>query len=121
MYGLAALRDQGLVQGSLTLEQQATRVAGQHDLQKCVRDAIFIQECVPENLELKKSVWKKIDSLDIKDDVILSSATSAILPSKELGQDPVILNKEINGFVMNRIQMAILGECYRLVEMLMHI
>ncbi|XP_041352267.1 lambda-crystallin homolog isoform X2 [Gigantopelta aegis] len=160
---LAALRDQGLARGSLTLEQQAARVAGQHDLQECVRDAIFIQECVPENLEMKKSVWKKIDSLDIKDDVILSSSASAIVPSKiseelahrsrfvvshptnppfycplleiipapwtdpgvvvktkslmqELGQDPVILNKEINGFVLNRIQYAIFGECYRLVE-----
>ena len=34
----------------------------------------------------------------------------------EVGQDPIILNKEINGFVLNRIQYAIFGECYRLVE-----
>ncbi|KAF7488681.1 Lambda-crystallin -like protein [Sarcoptes scabiei] len=34
----------------------------------------------------------------------------------DVGQKPVILKKEKEGFVLNRIQYAILNECYRLIE-----
>ena len=32
-----------------------------------------------------------------------------------IGQKPVVLKKEIQGFIVNRIQYAILDECYRLI------
>jgi L-gulonate 3-dehydrogenase len=32
------------------------------------------------------------------------------------GQSPVVLNKEINGFALNRLQFAVLGEAMRMVE-----
>ncbi|XP_022235940.1 lambda-crystallin-like [Limulus polyphemus] len=35
---------------------------------------------------------------------------------EEIGQKPVTLNKEINGFILNRIQYAIINECWRLLE-----
>ncbi|XP_062575253.1 lambda-crystallin-like [Saccostrea cucullata] len=34
----------------------------------------------------------------------------------EIGQVPVLVKKEIDGFVLNRIQYAIIGECWRLYE-----
>lgn len=34
----------------------------------------------------------------------------------ELGQSPIKLTREINGFVVNRLQSAVLGEAFRLVE-----
>jgi L-gulonate 3-dehydrogenase len=34
----------------------------------------------------------------------------------EVGQSPIRLTREINGFVVNRLQSAILGEAFRLVE-----
>lgn len=34
----------------------------------------------------------------------------------ELGQSPITLTREINGFVVNRLQSALLGEAFRLVE-----
>ncbi|XP_061177336.1 lambda-crystallin-like [Saccostrea echinata] len=34
----------------------------------------------------------------------------------EIGQVPVIVKKEIDGFVLNRIQYSIIGECWRLYE-----
>lgn len=34
----------------------------------------------------------------------------------EIGQAPVVLNKEIDGFVLNRIQYAIIGECWNIVK-----
>jgi 3-hydroxyacyl-CoA dehydrogenase len=33
-----------------------------------------------------------------------------------LGQSPITLTREINGFVVNRLQSALLGEAFRLVE-----
>lgn len=33
----------------------------------------------------------------------------------EAGQKPVMLTREIEGFAVNRIQYAILGECWRLL------
>lgn len=35
---------------------------------------------------------------------------------EEIGQKPVVLSREIEGFVLNRIQYAILNETWRLVE-----
>ncbi len=42
--------------------------------------------------------------------------TKAIM--KDIGQAPVTLNKEVNGFLLNRIQYAIIMEGWRLVEVL---
>lgn len=33
----------------------------------------------------------------------------------EVGQKPVLLSREIEGFALNRIQFAILTECWRLI------
>lgn len=35
---------------------------------------------------------------------------------EKVGQKPVVLKKEIEGFIVNRVQYAILNECYRLIE-----
>lgn len=35
---------------------------------------------------------------------------------RDLGQSPIMLTREINGFVVNRLQSAVLGEAFRLVE-----
>ena len=35
---------------------------------------------------------------------------------RELGQAPVRLNKEVNGFLINRLQYALIMEAWRLVE-----
>lgn len=35
---------------------------------------------------------------------------------KDIGQSPILVKKEVNGFVLNRIQYAVLMECWRLVE-----
>lgn len=34
----------------------------------------------------------------------------------EAGQKPVVLSREIEGFALNRIQYAILSECWRLID-----
>lgn len=39
------------------------------------------QECIPENLEMKVEMFKKIDDL-VNDEAVIASSTSCILPSK---------------------------------------
>ncbi len=35
---------------------------------------------------------------------------------RDVGQSPITLKKEVNGFVLNRLQYALLMEAWRLVE-----
>ena len=49
-------------------------------LTKVNKYLIFFQECVPERLEMKQAVYDEID-LFLRDDVILASSASALLPS----------------------------------------
>lgn len=35
---------------------------------------------------------------------------------KDIGQSPVITKKEVNGFILNRLQYAVIMEAWRLVE-----
>ena len=35
---------------------------------------------------------------------------------KEIGQSPVVMKKEVNGFLLNRLQYAVIMEAWRLVE-----
>ncbi|XP_064473536.1 lambda-crystallin-like [Ornithodoros turicata] len=44
----------------------------------------------------------------------VTSRTRAIM--LDIGQKPVVLKKEVEGFVLNRIQYAILNECWRLID-----
>ena len=123
---------------------------------------MYVQECVPENLDLKIKVWSQVDSLITNPNAIMASSSSCIVPSKisatltrkdqfivahpvnppyhapmvelvpaswtrqdirdnsravmkKIGQVPVSLSREMPGFVLNRMQYALLNECFRLV------
>lgn len=53
---------------------------GSTKLEDAVKDAILVQECVPEVLELKKKVWKSVDDIS-GPSTIFSSSTSTFMPS----------------------------------------
>ena len=127
-----------------------------------VSGAAYVQESVPERLDVKRDVYGELDQL-IDDDAIIGSSTSGIpasaftenlacrarclvahpinppsvTPLVELcpapwtdknvidrtfdlmvavGQSPIRLNKEIPGFVANRLQGALLTMALRLIE-----
>lgn len=160
---LQDLSEQGLLRGTLSADEQYVLIEGTNNMEECVKDAVYIQECVPEDVNLKTKVFATFDELVTSDDVIIASSTSALpgsafskdmkrrnqvivvhptnppffcpltelIPTPwtrpeiltqtkaiqtELGQSPVVVNKEVKGFVLNRLQYALLYECWRLVK-----
>jgi len=159
---LSELEASNMLRGSLSASEQLALIQSSETMKDCVEGAFYVQECVPENLELKIKIFSDIDQL-VGDDTILASSTSCILPSlfsetlkhrsqvivahpvnppfyvplvelvpapwtsadvankarkvmEEIGQKPVSLSRELPGFALNRIQYAILNECWHLVK-----
>ncbi|XP_048258419.1 lambda-crystallin homolog isoform X2 [Haliotis rufescens] len=159
---LHSLSRGGLLRGTLGVEEQWGRIRGVQDLGECVTGAIWVQECVPEDKELKRQVLTQVDQ-HCSLDTTVASSSSSILPSelsrnlkhkenflvvhptnppfysravelvpapwtapetmtraqdlmKAVGQSPITLKTEIPGFVLNRMQFAIMAESYRLVK-----
>lgn len=131
------------------------------ELGEALADAVYVQENTPENLEVKREVFSRIDAL-ANPQAVLASSTSALLPSKftdhlqgrhrclvvhpinppylipaaevvpapwtsaetvertrtflvEAGHAPLVMKRELDGFIMNRLQGALLEEAFRLV------
>ncbi|MHB1986446.1 MAG: 3-hydroxyacyl-CoA dehydrogenase [Acidimicrobiales bacterium] len=157
---LRALGETGLIaERSATVARRVELCA---TLDGTLGDVSYIQECAPEELELKRSLFSELDRL-APADAILASSSSALcasqfatglagaarclvahpgnppylLPVVELvpgpatdpavvdraeallaavGMSPVRLRHEVEGFVFNRLQGAVLREAYRLVD-----
>jgi len=159
---LKDLSSQGLLRGSLSVEEQHGLISGTSSLSDCAKQAVYIQECVPEDLSMKIAVFAELDTL-VSGNTVLASSTSAmpcstfteklnhrnqaivvhpcnppfycpvteVVPApwtdesvtsrtldymKQIGQVPVHIKKETRGFVLNRLQYALLYECWRLVQ-----
>jgi len=159
---LTELEKTGMLRGTLTPSQQFAKIKGSTKLEECVKDTMYVQECIPERLDIKQDMFQQLDKL-VTDKTILASSTSCILPSKftenlkhrsnaivvhpvnppyyvplvelvpapwtnpdvltftrklmkEIGQAPVTLRKEIDGFILNRIQYALMAEAWRIYE-----
>jgi L-gulonate 3-dehydrogenase len=131
-------------------------------LADAVRDAEYVQESGPENLETKHATFAQLDAV-ARPSTILASSTSAIVASlftetlrgrarclvahpvnpphlvpvvelcgapwtapetiqrartilAGIGQAPIQVKREIDGFILNRLQIALLTEAFRLVQ-----
>jgi 3-hydroxyacyl-CoA dehydrogenase len=155
-----------LEKGGLLLNQNAAtvrkRVAPVRTIEEALADASHVQENAPENLDAKRTLFAKLDSVAAPDTVLASSSSAIpgsqfteglkgrgrcliahpinppfLVPAVELvptpwtepatvertralmvriGQSPMVMGKEIEGFIMNRLQAALLQEAFRLVQ-----
>lgn len=159
---LEELQQAKMLRGNLTAAEQLSLLSSHDDLQQALEGAVFVQECVFEDLEAKQTVFHEVENL-VTESVILSSSTSCLMPSNvfsrvqnrtrciishpvnppyyvrlvelvphpetlpavmdvayslmtDVGQAPVRLRKEIDGFALNRVQYAIIAESWRLVQ-----
>lgn len=130
-------------------------------IEEALDGVVHVQENTPEKLDVKIAVFSLLDAKAPRD-AILSSSTSALLPSaftahvpgrhrcivvhpinppylipaaelvpapwtspetverttalfRSIGQAPLVMKREIDGFIMNRLQGALLEEAFRLV------
>jgi 3-hydroxyacyl-CoA dehydrogenase len=156
--GLAELARAGLVDDA---KAAAARVRIARSVAEAVQGADFVQENLPENLDVKRAIFAELDQL-APPDAILASSTSTIVASlftetlkgrqrclvahpvnpphlvpivelvgapwtapetiarakalyEQTGQVPVVVKKEIEGFILNRLQAVLLSEAFRLV------
>lgn len=140
----------------------ADRIQYCDELESALLGAEYVQECAPENLEVKQEIFRNLDAKS-PSHVVLASSSSAITTSEfssetrirerclivhpgnppyllpvaevvpapftnphvvmqvmenlqEVGMSPVLVHSEIEGFVFNRLQGAILREAYCLVR-----
>ncbi|MEM8986907.1 MAG: 3-hydroxyacyl-CoA dehydrogenase [Pseudomonadota bacterium] len=154
---VADLERYELIQSAADLKN---RISYDTDLDICLSQAIYIQESVSENIDVKREVFQQLDSATAQN-VILASSTSELLPSsffnaasrperciiahpvnppyliplveicpgdataqgvletgKQIlecaGMAPVVLAREIRGFLLNRLQAAVVGEALHL-------
>nr|WP_300310592.1 3-hydroxyacyl-CoA dehydrogenase [Halomonas sp.] len=131
-------------------------------LAKALEGARYVQECGPEQLDVKRDLYQKMEAL-VAPETILASSTSGISAShfsdhlahperclvahpvnppyliplvevvptpmtsaqavemtmklqRDIGQQPVLVREEIQGFVLNRLQGALLNEAMRLLH-----
>src|SRR5260221_2313773 len=140
----------------------AGRVAMVGRVEDAMAGATWVQENLPEQVELKRDVFRTLDALAAAD-AVLASSTSAIPASQftealggrarclvahpvnpphlvpvvelcgapwtsaatieraksvmsDVGQVPIVVRRELDGFILNRLQGALLSEAMRLVD-----
>jgi L-gulonate 3-dehydrogenase len=159
---IAASLDEQQQYGLVTDARAAlARIEYAVDLQSAVAEADWVQENLPERVDVKREVFEELDR-HARPDAVLASSTSAIpasrftesLPGRarclvahpvnpphlvpivelcgapwtssatiaraervfaSVGQVPVVVRRELDGFVLNRLQGALLSEAMRLV------
>jgi L-gulonate 3-dehydrogenase len=138
------------------------RVSVCPDLGRALADAVYVQECAPENLELKRALFQQLDTLASPETTLASSSSMMpassfagelagrdrclvvhpgnppyLLPIAEVvpapftrddvvqaaatlladaGMSVVHVRKEVEGFIFNRLQGAVLREAWCLVR-----
>ena len=138
-----------------TASEVAARIRVATTLELALEGAVHVQENTPEDVEVKRAVFARLDAA-APADAVLASSTSAILPSaftenlkgrarclvvhpinppylipaaevvpapwtdpavvertatflRSAGHAPIVMKRELDGFVMNRLQGALLG------------
>lgn len=157
---VADLKEAGLIDDPDAL---IARISGCKTLEEALEGAEYVQENLPERVEMKKDIFGRMDRI-ASPTCVLASSTSSIpasafteeLPGRSrcliahpvnppylvpvveicgapwtdaqviqktwdvmqgVGQKPVKIHKELQGFILNRLQGALLREAFKLVEL----
>lgn len=157
---LPELSANGLLRGTEPA-QVRSRLSTAETLERALDGVDHVQENTPEDVEVKRKVFARLDAA-APATAVLASSSSAILPSKftqglkgrarclvvhpinppylvpaaevvpapwtdpavvdrtrefliSAGHAPIVMKKELDGFVMNRMQAALMEEAFRLV------
>ncbi len=156
---MTELQSHGLVQDA---QGALSNITVTKTLEDALTDVQYVQENLPENVQIKRNLYQRMDVLAAPDTILASSTSSIpaseftetlpgrnrclvahpvnppyLVPVVELcgapwtdpsvierardfmdfvKQKPVTVNREVEGFVLNRLQGALLREAFRLVE-----
>uniref|UniRef100_A0A8D0P5S9 L-gulonate 3-dehydrogenase n=1 Tax=Sus scrofa TaxID=9823 RepID=A0A8D0P5S9_PIG len=102
------LEQSGALKGSLGAEEQLALISGCSDLREAVEGTVHIQVNPPYHVPLVELVPHPETAPATMD------RTYALM--RQIGQSPVRILKEVDGFALNRLQYALIGEAWRLVE-----
>lgn len=75
--GLEFLRDEGVIEEA-TISESMARITTVSDMKEAVEGASYVQECLPENLELKRSVFADVAAMT-PEDVAIGSSCSGLM------------------------------------------
>jgi len=81
---LARYESQGCLRGELDAASQARLITGSSSLSQCLQGATYVQECVPESVEMKRKVFEQLDPL-ITPDMVVATSSSCICVSQFAG------------------------------------
>jgi 3-hydroxyacyl-CoA dehydrogenase len=156
---IAQLQDERLLDDAAAV---TARIGSCAELAQALQGVDYVQENLPEVLDIKQDIFRRLDGLAAPQTVLASSTSSIpasaftedlpgrgrclvahpvnppyLVPVVELcgapwtdaasmdkarsvmqqvGQKPVTVHKELEGFVLNRLQGALLREAFRLVQ-----
>ncbi|XP_068184623.1 lambda-crystallin homolog isoform X2 [Antennarius striatus] len=105
---LEELEEAHMLRGQLTATQQFALLSSFDDLTQALEEAFFVQVNPPYYVKLVELVPHP-DTADTVMDTSYAVMT-------KVGQVPVRLKKEIDGFAVNRVQAAIIAESWRMVQ-----
>jgi 3-hydroxybutyryl-CoA dehydrogenase len=158
---LNQLKEKGIIE-STDIDDIFSRITLTESMKEATKNADFVIECIPENMELKQNLFKSLETL-CRPDTIFASNTSVmsiteisdkcsnkarvvgthfwnppyLIPLVEVvkseytsedvmdktmellnkvGKHPIRVNKDVPGFVANRLQHALWREAISIVE-----
>ncbi|PVD28443.1 hypothetical protein C0Q70_11031 [Pomacea canaliculata] len=96
---LERYEQQGCLRGQTSAAEQVVLISGHTNLTECLKDAIYVQECVPEVAELKTKVFEQMDEM-LSDSIVAASSSSCLGPSMFAGgmknRDRVVVAHPVN-------------------------
>lgn len=77
---LHALHSKSALRGKLSPAEQFECISATTDIRELVSNAIYLQECIPERIEMKRALYTQLAGI-VEPQTIMASSTSTYMPS----------------------------------------